>query len=88
MTQKVTFTPTTWVQGGAPGISATQKNRIETGIDDLATAWNAREHDAIWSYPAGDIAVEAGEHRLYAREDRTIEHVQAWCDDPPTGSDA
>ncbi len=85
MTQKVTFTPTTWVQGGAPGISATQKNRIETGIDDLATEWNAREHDTWWAYPTGITVVETGTHRVYAREDRTIEHVQAFVDTAPTG---
>lgn len=29
------FTPTTWVNNGAPGISAAQLNRMETAIDEL-----------------------------------------------------
>lgn len=29
------FTPTTWVNGGAPGISAAELQRIETGIAEL-----------------------------------------------------
>lgn len=28
------FTPTTWVDGSAPGITAAQLNRIETGVAD------------------------------------------------------
>lgn len=34
------FTPTTWVDNGAPGISAAQLNRIETGISDAHAAIN------------------------------------------------
>lgn len=31
----MSYTPTTWVNGTAPGISADELNRVETGIDSL-----------------------------------------------------
>ena len=31
------YTPTTWIEGGAPGMSATNLNHIETGISDAHT---------------------------------------------------
>lgn len=34
----MSFTPTTWINGAAPGISAEQLNRIEQGIEDLDLA--------------------------------------------------
>ncbi len=86
MTQKVTFTPTTWNEGIAPGISAAEKNRIESGVNDLVTAWNAREHVQWFSYPTGSVAVETGTHRVYAREDRTIAHIQCFVSTAPTGA--
>lgn len=33
----ISFTPTTWVDDSSPYITAAQLNRIEAGIDDLAT---------------------------------------------------
>jgi len=34
----MTYTKTTWVEGGSPGISAANLNKIETGISDAHTA--------------------------------------------------
>jgi hypothetical protein len=47
----VGFTKTTWVNGGAPGISATELARIETGIDQL---WKQQR----------DIVVYTADHTL------------------------
>lgn len=41
----VSFTPTTWNAGVAPGISATELNRIEQGIVDTAAAANTNTGD-------------------------------------------
>jgi hypothetical protein len=34
------YTPTTWVEGSAPGISAAQLKRIDDQVDDLSTEFN------------------------------------------------
>lgn len=41
MAADVSFAQTTWIAGSAPGISAAQLNRIEEGIDDLATQFSS-----------------------------------------------
>ena len=41
MATDVSYTPTTWANGVAPGISASELQRIETGVDDLATQFSA-----------------------------------------------
>ena len=41
MATDVQFTPTTWIPGSAPGISADQLNRIELGVDTLAAQFSA-----------------------------------------------
>jgi len=42
----VAYTKTTWVSGNAPGISAENLNKIETGIDDTDQALTDHEADA------------------------------------------
>ena len=41
MATDVQFTPTTWIAGSAPGISAAQLNRIELGVDTLAAQFSS-----------------------------------------------
>lgn len=87
------FTPTTWVEGTAPGISATQLNRIETGINDVVTDHNALqaqvdglEYETWFSFPTGDVEVEVGTHPVYAEENRTIVKIQCFVTTAPTGA--
>ena len=52
------FTPTTWVEGAAPGISAAELNRMEAGIDGADAM--AEEHDARHEPGGADpMAVDA-----------------------------
>ena len=41
MASDVQYSPTTWVTGSAPGISAAQLNRIESGVDSVAAQFSS-----------------------------------------------
>lgn len=51
------YTPTTWVDGGAPAITAAQLNRMETGIDEahdqLSVAFPMTIHPAMTASSQG-----------------------------------
>jgi len=58
MANDVTFTPTDWNEGVAPGISAAQLDRIETGVDDLATEFSAHNGGtAVTDHPEATSGV-------------------------------
>ncbi|MGE5589193.1 MAG: hypothetical protein ACM3ZA_00980 [Bacillota bacterium] len=51
------YVKTNWVEGGAPGISAAQLNRMEDGIDTAHSELDAHLNDAAAAHPASAISV-------------------------------